>query len=792
MQKDAPGVLKLIFRIIFIIAAVLYPALVYYSLVIREIPLRHFSLFIIAFALTAFIAATSRSRGAASTKKPFFQGPLVLLAVGVLCLAVNSVIILRFYPLIMNIMFLAVFGSTFFSPPNMIFRFAVLQDKSIKGSLGEKRIEAYCRKVTVVWCAFFLLNGSAAAWTIFFGTDKIWSIYNGGISYIIMGALFAGEFLVRKMVQKNIPKAAPLSALKSSSRKPSSIVCYEGVYSGSKFKTYSDFLEGTAKLRRQIEKTGGQRFLLYSDDLWHFLLAFTSLLQCKKEILLSANISPAYLAEIRGASPLLTDAAFNEKDGVENILDIADILKAPLAADCREIPAINPDETSIVMYTSGSTGKPKEVRQRLTELENDNKFVLSKWGEEISARKIFSTVSAHHIYGLLFSVLLPFTAGVPFRRTKIDFPEELEKFIDDQYMLITVPAFLKRAAAIKDRENIPLKTPWIFTSGGVLDQQTAKKTHEIFGFWPMEIYGSTETSGIAFRQSSGGPEWTPFDNVHLSVNNDGALVIRSPYIKDSQGFQTADAAQILDDGRFLLKGRIDSVVKIEEKRISVTEIEDRLLQSGFVSEACVVPLEDKRQYLAAAVVFNENGKARFSGLEKIEINNYWKGFLSQYFENVVIPKKWRYLQSLPQDSQGKKRKEEISLLFLEKQGVQPQLTDGFSEIKEKIIERTDSSITLEFAVPESSPYFTGHFPGFPILPAVAQIEIIVRLASRHLGTSAALSQLKRVKFTSPIKPFLILRLKLEKKEASISFKINSLDDGTLCSAGSLVPLAEDA
>ena len=471
----------------------------------------------------------------------------------------------------------------------------------------------------------------------------------------------------------------------------------------------------------------------------------------------------------------------------DNTYSISQLLNTGFhVGNAEKIPVINADDASITMYTSGTTGNPKEVRQRLMEFENDNLFIISKWGEEILKRKFCSTVSQHHIYGLLFSVLLPFTAGVPFRRGKIDFPEELEKLGDTQYMLITVPAFLKRAIEIKKQENLCLKSPWIFSSGGVLDPQTAAKTQEIFGFWPLEVYGSTETSGIAWRQSVNGPEWTPFDNAQLSANADGCLVIRSPYIKDPLGFETSDLVQLLEDGRFILKERIDSVVKIEEKRISVTEMENRILQSGFVSDVCVIPMEDRRQYLAAAVVFNEKGKERFLDLEKIEINTFWRDYLLQYFEHVVIPKKWRYPEKISADSQGKKMKDEIKKMFLENQG-ETSLPDGFAGIAEKITDRTENSVTLEFSVPEFSPYFIGHFPGFPILPAVAQVEIVVRFAQRYFGSAVALSQLKRVKFSSLIKPYMQMLLKLEKKDKVISFKISSLNNGVLCSSGTIIP-----
>jgi len=789
MAETNQKALKRIIIIISSVIAALYPFFVYYFLVIRKIPLRHLSLFVIAFALASFIAATSK-------KKSFFRVSLLLFAVGVICLFTDSSIVLKFYPLLMNILLLVSFGSTFFFRPNMIFRFAVMQDKSIKGSLGERRIEAYCVKVTLFWCVFFIFNGSITAWTIFFGSDEVWSVYNGGISYLLIGLFFAVELLVRKTVQKNIPKAFPVSAFKNNSRRASDIVCYEGAYKESKFKTWGDFLQETAKLRAHIKKIDGKKWLLYCDDIWHFLLAFTALLQCKKEILLSANISPSYIEEIRGGAPALTDqkehftnAAQTGNFSLVNFFWISEILDADVQLDsAEEIPGINADDTSVIMYTSGSTGQPKEVRQRLTEFENDNKFILSKWGEELLKRKLCSTVNQHHIYGLLYTVLLPFTAGIPFKRTRIDYPEEIERFKDEQYTLITVPAFLKRAVETKNAGNYCLKSPWIFTSGGVLDPQTAEKTREVFGFWPVEVYGSTETSGVAWRQSADGLQWTPFDNVRLSKNQDGCLNIKSPYIKDSEGFQTCDMVDLLSDGRFILKGRFDSVVKIEEKRTSLIEMENRIMGSGLVSDVCVIPMEDKRQYLAAAVVFNDKGKEQFSGFEKNEINSFWRNYLVKYFDNIVIPKKWRYPEKLPEDSQGKKARETIRLLFLDgktaKSGNKPE---GFSGIKEvKIIEQTENSVSLEFIVPASCLYFDGHFPNFPILPAVAQFELALRFASQYFGTQISLAEIKRSKFSNFIKPETPVLLKLEKKNNDIVFNFSSEKDNLVFSNGTAV------
>ena len=72
---------------------------------------------------------------------------------------------------------------------------------------------------------------------------------------------------------------------------------------------------------------------------------------------------------------------------------------------------------------------------------------------------------------------------------------------------------------------------------------------------------------------------------------------------------------------------------------------------------------DVRQYLAAAIVLNEEGKKKFENTEKYLINRYFHDFLMQYFENVVLPKKWRFVEELPVDAQGKKHKVENEALF---------------------------------------------------------------------------------------------------------------------------------
>ncbi|MNJ71634.1 hypothetical protein D3C77_682010 [compost metagenome] len=61
----------------------------------------------------------------------------------------------------------------------------------------------YTRTVTRVWCGFFVLNGTLAAATIWHGDLALWSLYNGLVSYLLMGLLMGAEYLVRLRVKRS-------------------------------------------------------------------------------------------------------------------------------------------------------------------------------------------------------------------------------------------------------------------------------------------------------------------------------------------------------------------------------------------------------------------------------------------------------------------------------------------------------------------------------------------------------------------------------------------------------------
>ncbi|MBQ9494861.1 MAG: acyl-CoA synthetase, partial [Treponema sp.] len=62
-------------------------------------------------------------------------------------------------------------------------------------------------------------------------------------------------------------------------------------------------------------------------------------------------------------------------------------------------------------------------------------------------------------------------------------------------------------------------------------------------------------------------------------------------------------------------------------------------------------------------VFNNDGIEKFRGSKKLEINRFFHDYLMQFFENIVIPKRYRYVEKLPCDVQGKVHKDDVAALF---------------------------------------------------------------------------------------------------------------------------------
>jgi uncharacterized membrane protein len=118
------------------------------------------------------------------------------LALAGLTALLNQSLPLKLYPVLVNVAMLTVFAASLARGPSVVERLARLTDPHLP-----PEAIAYTRRVTQVWCGFFLLNGGIALITALWASERVWALYNGLIAYGLMGLLMGVEWLVRRRVR---------------------------------------------------------------------------------------------------------------------------------------------------------------------------------------------------------------------------------------------------------------------------------------------------------------------------------------------------------------------------------------------------------------------------------------------------------------------------------------------------------------------------------------------------------------------------------------------------------------
>jgi uncharacterized membrane protein len=171
------------------LSTLLYPLAVYFG-----------SQYLEPWKIAVLLIVLLLVRLAASYSSRHWSTPLLIAGIvySVFAIWSNQLGTLRLYPVLVNGLMLLIFGWSLFSPPSLVERIARLQHPNLP-----PEGVVYTRRVTQVWCCFFIFNGATALVTAVWGSLEVWSLYNGLIAYVLMGILFAAEYLVRVRTQKH-------------------------------------------------------------------------------------------------------------------------------------------------------------------------------------------------------------------------------------------------------------------------------------------------------------------------------------------------------------------------------------------------------------------------------------------------------------------------------------------------------------------------------------------------------------------------------------------------------------
>jgi acyl-coenzyme A synthetase/AMP-(fatty) acid ligase len=500
-------------------------------------------------------------------------------------------------------------------------------------------------------------------------------------------------------------------------------------------KTIKEYRSAVASLRSAlpVEK---QSAIIHTQELWPFAIALIGSLSAGKKVII-----PGFADIDMISNPEYTDAVFLGDKNTHGFIDIDSITNEKIINP--EIP-ITKKPGRIVLLTSGSSGKARLFEKETHQIEEELDTLSSLWINRYSGSAVYSTVSHQHLYGFLFSFLVPWCSGIPIFEKRIVYPEYIRNPYYEKITLVSSPAFLKRMSEIENSPSLTSRIKTIFSSGGPLPETVARSIENTLNTQVWEIFGSTETGGIAYRRISENKAWKAFKGVDITINNQNCIVIQSDYMKSREPYTTADLARTGKNGTFHLIGRKDSIVKIEETRISLDEVATRLEFLKEVNSAKVILLEGRRQYLAAVVVLSQEVSTHITESDRKDLIYKLKSYLSCYFPAVTIPKKWRFIEEFPMDTQSKIRLSDLKALF----------KTHVDNLNYSIVYLNPAKGMLRcrlFFNPDH-PFFQGHFPQSPILPAVAQLFTALMIARRHLDIGDDFHFISSLKFSKPILP----------------------------------------
>jgi len=416
------------------------------------------------------------------------------------------------------------------------------------------------------------------------------------------------------------------------------------------------FRRDVAALATKLAGRQERRWALCFDDSYRFAVALLASLYAARVPVIFGHQREAILKEQRADyDALLTDMPLDP--GVP-------VLSVSEGANADSVLPAWPQDPRFILYTSGSTGQPQAVNKSVACMDHESELLAETWHEPLQGCCVIASVSHQHMYGLSFRLFLPLAFGLPFDAQLTQYHEQLiARHQGRRLVFVSSPAWLKRLdSCLALTECVE-----VFSAGGPLSGAEAKLSQQMLGGLPLEIYGTTETGSLAWRkQVREDALWQLFDCVTLTVNADSSAKVVSPLIPDSGELVLSDIIQLAPDGRhFQLNGRADRIIKLEEKRLSLSEIERRLTSLPEIADAAVLTQQQTgRTVLVAVLVLSPYGETRRQSLSEGALTRELHQALRGWLEPVALPRRWRNIDAIPLNPQGKRAYAELQELFL--------------------------------------------------------------------------------------------------------------------------------
>ncbi|MEP4888963.1 MAG: AMP-binding protein [Aliiglaciecola sp.] len=528
-----------------------------------------------------------------------------------------------------------------------------------------------------------------------------------------------------------------------------------------KHLSVEEFMANVYRWQHTLSQYSGQRWVVYHSDPYEFLSILYALWYLKKVACVPGDNRPATITRL-----------LNHADG--GVGEIDNGITQESASELQgfanfDFPRIDNQQVAVELYTSGSSGEPKAIIKTIGQLESELQSLEQQFPAKPGAQ-ILSTVSHQHLYGLTFRLLRPFSSGQPFLTELCEYTEDIFNYAQPltQFVLVASPSHISRVNELLAWSSMKAECLNIFSAAAPLKKADALRMSKLLDAPLLEIYGSSETGVIAWRSQSdndGEAHWQRLPHVIFEIDEQEQVKVCSAFVDKSSPYLN-DKLNIYADGSFELKGRSDQIVKIEGKRVSLNAIESVLIAHNWVFEAKAFSLVRKRTEVAVVLTLTKVGEVQLMQMGRAKVIKTLRNLLLSNFETIVIPRRWRFVDTMPYNQQGK-----VTMASLHALMEQPAL------LKWPIIKSVDKNtaeIKIACVIPTGLVYFDGHFDQAPILPGVVQVHWAQKYAAEYFAIAGRFSHLEVIKFSNIIQPDdqieIVLTFNPQKQKVSFSYR----------------------
>lgn len=307
---------------------------------------------------------------------------------------------------------------------------------------------------------------------------------------------------------------------------------------------------------------------------------------------------------------------------------------------------------ALMYFTSGSTGHPVAALKSKKNIESEV-GVLTSLLQKYKIKKVIVTVPFIHLYGTLLGLIYPLMNDIDIILKEHFLPHELLDMIDTHTMVVATPLYIKALNQLSQEKDLSQSV--FVSSTAPLDVPNIQTFNEKFETDIIQIFGSTETGGIAYKINDE-LLWKPFDGVQISTNANHELKVKSPFVSsvhyENGFFQTNGEVQTFDyieqeSVGFKLLGRSSKILKFAGKRYSTIQVENILEDVDGINRALVFAgLENaslRGEYLDITLETN-----------KIFSANEIKKILQYNLSNLKFSIKLTIVKEIPVNQIGKK------------------------------------------------------------------------------------------------------------------------------------------